>query len=411
MSNEFDDDDALTEDSTSFDENGAGTNTLGDLWRNNPMVKVGIILAAGAAIFGAIILFGGDKEKSAPSMVQGANDVSSPPATEEVSEAYKQAIDEFNQTETETARATGGSVLPVPVSTPLERLEEPEENTTEEDPLQRWRALQQERLQNETTQRQTVETAAAPDTSAHDNTVQALAEIMSQQMQAILESQSQSTINYRPMTGPDWLEEQQAQAAAEAAAADTGEIEEEIEVLVPAGEIVYAQLITEANSDAPGPVLAQIASGPLTGSRILGDFQVQKELLTLNFTTVVIDGESIGVDGVALDPETTLPAMATDVDHHYFERIILPAAAAFVEGTAEAVADSGLTTVTIQGETVTESSSDASNDQEIASGIDEAGQELGDILDDMADDIEVTVRIESGTPLGILFLAPVTRPK
>jgi hypothetical protein len=60
--------------------------------------------------------------------------------------------------------------------------------------------------------------------------------------------------------------------------------------------------------------------------------------------------------------------MATDVDHRYLQRVFLPAAAAFVSGLANAVAESGATTITIQGETVTESEEDKSNDQEVASG-------------------------------------------
>src|SRR5690606_12018046 len=49
---------------------------------------------------------------------------------------------------------------------------------------------------------------------------------------------------------------------------------EDIEnIIIPAGTIEYAQLVTEANTDAPGPVMAQIASGPLAGARLIGSFQ------------------------------------------------------------------------------------------------------------------------------------------
>ena len=168
--------------------------------------------------------------------------------------------------------------------------------------------------------------------------------------------------------------------------------------------------MTEANSDVPGPVLAQIASGPLSGSRVLGSFSKQKELLTIKFQTVIVDGVSIDIDAVAVDPKTTLPALATDVDHHYLMRVALPMAAAFVEGLASAISESGLTTVTVEGDVVAEESEDTSTEQDVASGIEEAGQKLREILDETADEIEVTVRVEAGTPVGILFLEPVIKP-
>ena len=63
---------------------------------------------------------------------------------------------------------------------------------------------------------------------------------------------------------------------------------------------------------------------------------------------------------------------------------------------------------TVEGDTVTEETADADTKEEVASGIAEAGQELREILDEMADDVEVLVRIEAGTPIGVLFVEPVT---
>ena len=260
------------------------------------------------------------------------------------------------------------------------------------------------------------------DEAAEGEAVQALADVMAQQMQVILEGQtSETTMQSMNLTDPEFMENKKKKLRAEAAAENAAgtsasgddaffedeELENFENVLLPAGEIVYAQLLTEANTDVPGPVLALIVSGPLAGNKVLGSFKENNELLTLNFDTIVYNGESFPVEGVALDPKTTLPGMATEVDHRYLQRIVLPMAAAFVEGAAQAISDSGLTTVTIQGETVAEETEEADSGQQIASGVEEAGQELRDILDEMADDTKVMVRIASGTPLGILFLEPV----
>ncbi len=408
-------DENLGGEDASFDDFDEQQNTLGDLWRNNPLVKVGIIFAAGAAIFGTIILFGGEKEIPTVSYVSGGSAITAIPGTDDASPKYVNAIEEFNESEVEEAYATGGSALPVPIDPPRGRINLPEEEEEEEDPLQRWRRLQEERLQREIGQRETIDPAeAAVDNTAQTEAIQALSDLMSQQMQSILETQGETKLATVQITSPDFLAqlaiEQEAEAEEASINDDDGEFEEDDieEIIIPAGTIEYGQLLIEANTDAPGPVLAMIASGPLSGSRLLGSFEETKELLTLNFDTIVIDGVSHSIDAIALDPGTTLPALATDVDHHYFARVVLPTAAAFIEGAAAAIANSGLTSVTVEGGSAVETTADADTGEEIASGIQEAGQELSQIIDEAVDEIEVTVVIESGTPIGILFVEAVT---
>ncbi len=409
-----DNDDNIEIDEASFDDFEKKKGTLGELWRDNAMVKVGVVIAAAVAIFGTIILFGGKDIPVDPSYVSGGSDISSPPGTEETSPAYVAAIEEENEARTEQAIKESGSVLPTPIAPPVGRLTVTENEAPEEDPLQRWRKLQEERLQREMLRSQTV----APDADANEGraeAVQALADAMAQQMQSILEKRSAAKpLVFRDMTSPEWLEELRGEDEGENGDGDGSSnesSEENIEIILyPAGRIAYAQILTEANSDVPGPVLAQIASGPLSGSRVLGTFQKRDELLTINFDTVIVDGVSIEIEGVAIDPKTTLPAVATDVDHHYLMRIALPMAAAFVEGMASAISSSGLTTVTVEGDVVAEESEETDSEQEVASGIEEAGQKLREILDETADDIEITVRVEAGTPIGILFLQPVVKP-
>ena len=194
---------------------------------------------------------------------------------------------------------------------------------------------------------------------------------------------------------------------------DSSGIEEEVqqEILIPAGEIEYAQLMVEANSDVPGPVLALLVSGPLSGSKLLGTFTVVDDYLTISFETIVVDGESYSISAVALDPSTTLPGMATEVDHRYFKKIVLPAAAAFIEGFAEAVSETEETTITIDtgSDTTTSTNGEPTTEEEVANGIEEAGQEISEILEEMADETETLVKIHAGTPIGVLFTEPVVQ--
>lgn len=411
MSDEFDDDDLDLEGSSFDDFENKEKATLGDMWRENSAVKVGVVAVAAVAILAVIMMFGKDEGVVAPSMVAPAENVKAPPGTEQVSKAYEEAVQEKTQERIETAEKTGGSALPTPIDPSTNRLEIPDQEEEQEDPLQRWRQIQEERLQRELQQTQIVEGPVVEDTQDQTEAIQAMAELMSSQMQGILEAQTVPVmIKSAQITAPDFLARKaEAEAAAEGPIEDNGTGNMEDIILLPAGEILYGQLITEANSDIPGPVLAQIASGPFRGAKILGDFKVQSELITLNFNMLVYKGESLPISAVAVDPNTTLPGMATEVDHRYFKRIILPAAAAFVEGMSSAIAESGRTSVTVSGETVVEQEDETDNDQEVASGIEEAGKELGDILDEIADDTKVLVRIAAGTPMGILFTEPVVQ--
>jgi intracellular multiplication protein IcmE len=75
-------------------------------------------------------------------------------------------------------------VLPTPIDPPVGRLTVTENEAPEEDPLQRWRKLQEERLQREMLRSQTVAPDADAD-AARGEAIQALAEAMATQMQSI----------------------------------------------------------------------------------------------------------------------------------------------------------------------------------------------------------------------------------
>lgn len=418
MSNNDDIDNDL--DIEDFDDGGFDTfnqkGTLGDMWRNNPMVKIGVILAAFAIVVGAIILFGGSKPRENVSRVASPSDVTQVPGAEEVSESYRQSIEEANQAALEQAARTGSSAVPMPVDTAKGQLPLQNELSPEEDPLERWRRMQEERIRQQEMVAQTK--AAVPEQPKPDTrtpAVNALSQSMVSQMQAVLENQKMGKVQHIAITDAKFLEEaerkkmqkfQQQQQLMLANAQGNGEEYENI--FLPAGTLEYGQLLIEANTDAPGPILAQVVSGPLKGSRVLGSFKSTDQYITLNFNQIVIDGINYPIEAVAIDPNTTLPGMVTEIDNRYFKRIILPMAAEFVSGLAEAISESGTTTVVIEGGGIAQSSSDKNNEQEVASGIQAAGDELADILEDEADNTKPMLRIASGTPIGIFFLGPVT---
>ncbi|MGH1375022.1 MAG: DotG/IcmE/VirB10 family protein [Alphaproteobacteria bacterium] len=396
-----------------FDE-FAQKSSLGDAVRTNPLVKVGMVVVALAVVAGVFVMFSGDPIEEQASVISGGSTVTAAPGSEEeIAPAYVDAIEQQNEEDLERAIRDGSSAIPVPIETRDTRLEIPEVQEQTEDPLHRWRALQEERIQREMKSKQIEEEPVTVlDAEQQNEAIQKLSDSMAEQMQAVLANTSAlATITTRTLISYDNENGVNAGAGSGSAGggpdAGGGSFEEDTmdTIVVPAGKIFYGQLLLEANSDVPSTVLAQVLSGPLKGWKLLGEFSVLDniEMLAIEFNLAVNDeGKQLTVSAVMLNPETTLPALRTDVDHRYFRRIVLPAAAAFIEGFSEAIAETGRTSVTVEGDTVVEEEEEASNDQEVASGVTEAATEVSEILDDLSD-VPVRIIIEAGTPMGIFF--------
>lgn len=179
-----------------------------------------------------------------------------------------------------------------------------------------------------------------------------------------------------------------------------------------AGDIIYATMVTRADSDAPGPIVAKILQGDLAGARLLGNFSLSNEKLMLEFSSISI-GETMSgkkVDGtfpiraVAVDTAHVGTGIATSVDRHLLSRVAVKASTAFLSGLGTAISESGQTVSNLgdgQSEVATAERSMRSNAL-IAGGA--AAQETGNIIDEYLGARPTTVRVEANTPLGILFL-------
>jgi len=395
-------------------ESGKSEGSLGELFRSNPLVKVGTVLGVFVLIVGGLILFGGKRDAGPVSVIQGGEStLTETPGTNEVSPNIRNAYEEANRDAVEQAIKNEGSALPTPVNTPLDALSPPTQTATQEDPLERWRRIQEERQTREVTP-----APAQPVGNPNADIIKGLAEAMARQMESVLTRNQPQPPLLKKITSTDYLERkarEQADLLARQGLNANGmplqnmQGQQILDILVPAGTIEYAQLLTEANSDTPGPILAQIVSGPLSGSRVLGTFAVQDEYLVLSFSIVVVDGISYPMQGIAVDPKTTSTGMATDVDRRYFSRVVLPAAAAFIEGLGSAIADNGSTSVSVNGDTVIGESEDLDAREEAFKGVEEAASKIGDMLDDKASKTKIMVKVAAGTPMGILFIEPVAK--
>lgn len=183
-------------------------------------------------------------------------------------------------------------------------------------------------------------------------------------------------------------------------------------VEVRMGTIIPGVMLTAVNTDEPGPVMAEIVSGPLKGSRLIGsvvnaptDITSNVSKATIQFTKLQrkgMDSKAVDISVFAVDPETSRTAVATDVDHHIFRNYGLTIAASFVEGLGEAFGNMGKTVSYTDQATIMQVSDKSKNAVWAATG--KAGSRLGRQLDKLSN-APTTVTVDAGTTIGLLFMS------
>lgn len=247
--------------------------------------------------------------------------------------------------------------------------------------------------------------------------IQELVAAMESEKKTVIEAWSQ--IPMQSFQQGEWAEKK-AQAAAQvsrsgASSAKPGPNGEKPgDIILKAGSILFAVLDTAVDSDQPGPVMATIVSGSLKGSKLLGSMtpNTTSETIALNFTAINMPNEanSMGINAVAIDPDTARTALASDVDHHYMYRWGSLLASSFVQGYASAVASSGNTSTTSQGAagTVTTTSTPALDaKQQLFSGIAAVGTKWSQVVGQNFQR-PITITIDQGTGIGVLVTSDLT---
>jgi intracellular multiplication protein IcmE len=419
-----------------FDTKGSSGQSLKDLFSNNPMVKMGVVVAVVLIVVAGVFLITGGGSSENESQITGA------PATravlgpdDELTPAMKQAIEETDQQQADQALRSGvGSAVPTIAFGDQDRvlsdLEGQNANDEEQDPFKQWRIkefeeqVEQQKTQMAQEQEQFVESFdQAVSMQPDPNAVAALSDAMLAQMQAILETQQTSPISIMTVTQPQLAG---AGAFGQPAGATTafgqnsqiqGFQPQQVaqptvqpDPVITAGTVLYAQMMTEANTDAPGPILAQIVDTRFSGAKIIGEFDSTERYITIKFGRMTRGKKSYAVQAVALDPDTNIGGIVTDYDGRYFRRVILPAAASFIEGMGSAFSEQQSTTVIGAGGATVSDTPDLNTKQEVGRGVEEAAREFGDILDDEAQQIKPLIRVAAGTPIAVFFVEDVYDP-
>ena len=177
-------------------------------------------------------------------------------------------------------------------------------------------------------------------------------------------------------------------------------------VLIPAGRGIYAHTILAANSDAQSPVVLQADSGPISGDRMIGTFSRERDRLVIRISKVIHNGQEIGTDGVVVAPGSMEVGVASSVDQNYLSRFALPAAAAFVQGLGQAIAQSNSTSVVGPlGSVGVQNRLDFNQQLGIGAGV--AAAQVGSALQQSAPR-GPTVILDVGSSVGVMFLTNVT---
>jgi intracellular multiplication protein IcmE len=179
--------------------------------------------------------------------------------------------------------------------------------------------------------------------------------------------------------------------------------------VVKAGTIMYAVLLTAVNSDEPGPVLAEIVQGKFKGARLMGTLsnQGQKVLLSFNTLTLPKLSESIAINTVAIDENTTRTALSSDTNNHYWLRYGTLFASAFIQGYGQSFINSAPNyNLSLFGPPTPNqpTQNNLSPRDRVFVGLGQVGLQYSSVLRDIFN-TPPTVKVFSGTPMGILFLS------
>lgn len=187
-------------------------------------------------------------------------------------------------------------------------------------------------------------------------------------------------------------------------------------LLAGKGDVVVATNLLSVNTDVPGPVTAQIITGPLAGSLLLGQVTRQDERAILTFNNVRLPKEygelSVGISAISLDANDLRLGNATDVDRHIFLRYgVRPAMAALATAAQALTSQSnrGRTIVLPNGSTVYEQGEGLQGRDFAYVGLGAAAQQLQ--ADINSKPIQPTVRVAPNEMIGVLFLSDVLAPQ
>jgi hypothetical protein len=178
-------------------------------------------------------------------------------------------------------------------------------------------------------------------------------------------------------------------------------------VIERAMTIRYGMTRIQTNSDAKLPVIVDLLAGPFKGGSVVGTFDVVDEEFVLHFNILHFEDQTYTIDAIGVDPDQDAYPMVDDVEHHYLQRLILPAAASFIAAWGAAAAKPN-TTIVLNGTSTVDSQSTLTPHQQLLAGLGGAASNASGIINQEAAKIHPTSLLDPRRPVGVLFLKSVT---
>ena len=345
---------------------------------------LGISLAV-SILLASFFLFSPEKPSATASLTSARTEAISGRAGGEGSAEYNQKLKEHDARQADNALKAGESFVPTPVGQKKSVVGKKEDTPPAPPPVAPVRTTPPQTLRTDNTMLKRM----MDDLAALDTKLSAF---------AVGEGKIVYLRDFSDATTP-------VAATAEKVAAPTSDTLPAV-TLKP-GDLLYAIVDVGVNSDVPSAVLATVMSGPYRNARLMGNFQRHDERLVLVFNRVVLpSGETVQLEAYAVDPSTSEASVASSVDTHFFSRWGGLIASAFLEGLGSAKRYSGAqSTIYGYGNDTTDQmvwNEYSVEDQAwIAAG--KVGEKAGKIFE-KGFDRPPTVRLESGTPVGVLVL-------
>lgn len=196
------------------------------------------------------------------------------------------------------------------------------------------------------------------------------------------------------------------------AAASSGGPSALIKRLLKPGNILYAQFTTRLTSTLPSPAVGEIEQGPLAGYKILGSWSKAPNVdaMTIQFSRLVLpDGTTVAFKGYAIDPNTTLTAVESNVDYKVLSRTANFLGATFLavlNGYSQAYASTGQQVVQSTTGTVVTTPAFSAR-QAAALGLTQATTALQPLEGLMMQKVMQpnVINVDPGTPFGLLVIS------
>lgn len=174
------------------------------------------------------------------------------------------------------------------------------------------------------------------------------------------------------------------------------------------GDVYFATLTVGADSYVSAPVTANIDSGIYKGAKVLGKFQVAEDgtHMILIFNQLSTQTETISINAMAIPQDAQLGALTGDIDHHFFERYLLPLGIDFLSAAPSMLTDTGQQ-VTMNENTTVVTSPELSSAQKTLYMAGYAANEFSGQLEPTGVHLLPEVKIPPGTGFGLLLLSPI----